>query len=508
MAPSTASDQKPRGSFILAIDQGTTGSTALLVDENLEVRAQANMEFPQYYPKPGWVEHDLEEIWNSVWRSIAKALEKVEIDPKEIAALSVTNQRETLGVWDRKTGKPLRKAIVWQCRRSEKICNELKETGKESSIQIKTGLLCDPYFSGSKIRWLMEEEPELRSALEKGSAALGTMDTFVISRLCGGESHFTEPSNACRTLLMDLQSGKWDQDLLELFRVPRSALPEIKSSDAFFGVTKDVPGLPDGIPIHGALGDQQAALFGQICFEPGQAKVTYGTGSFLLVNTGMESLKSQFKLLSSIAWKRGEQTNYCLEGAAFVAGAAVQWLRDELGLIEKASDVEALASRASLENMGELIFVPAFTGLGTPHWKSSARGMISGITRGTTSSHLARAALEGIALQNFDIAEAMGQDGQELKELRVDGGAAANNLLLEIQASLLGKSVTRPKVLETTALGSAMMAGLGVGLWSDLSDLKKAWSEDRVFEPSEGGAESADYFSDLKKRWAEAVKKL
>lgn len=464
--------------YVLSIDQGTTGSTALIIDEYLNIKAKAIQEFPQHYPKPGWVEHNLDEIWGSVLKSISAVLTQSNVQSSEIIAIGITNQRETTCLWDKNTGKPLFPAIVWQCRRTADICNQLKKSGKEKIFRKKTGLLLDPYFSGTKIKWYFDQYPELR----KKNVAFGTIDSFLLSKLTNNSLHATDPSNASRTLLMNLKTLAWDDELLNILKIPRFILPEIKSSSEIYGKTKSVPGLPDGIPICGIAGDQQAALFGQTCFEAGQAKCTYGTGSFLLLNTGSNIIHSRYNLLTTVAWKIKNETVYALEGSAFIAGAAVQWLRDGLKIIQKSSDVESLAKTVSSSE--DVVFVPALTGLGAPYWESSARGIISGITRGTTAGHIARATLEGIAFQNYDLLKTMEKDlGKKLSSLKVDGGASDNNLLMQFQADILQTKVIRPKFIETTALGTACLAGLAIGIWTDMSAIKKTWQKDQEFHP-------------------------
>lgn len=473
--------------IVLAIDQGTTGTTVVLVDSTLRVVAKKNQEYRQIYPQPGWVEHDLEDIWRSVHQTIASALTEAGIAASRIAAIGITNQRETVGVWDRRTSRPLHNAIVWQCRRTALRCEALKAEGREAMVREKTGLVLDPYFSATKADWLLEHVSNGHRRAESGELALGTIDTFLVWRLTGGRAHVTDVSNASRTLLMDLRTAQWDDELCALFRVPRQALPEIRSSAEVYGVTEGVPGLPDGIPIAGMAGDQQAALFGQAGFAPGDVKCTYGTGAFALLNTGTEVKRSQHGLLSTAAWQLGPAAPvvYALEGSVFIAGAAVQWLRDGLGIIEKSSDIEALAR--TVPSSGEVVFVPALTGLGAPHWRPHARGVITGITRDTTRAHIARACLEAIAIQCHEVIDALRQDaGGTLNAVRVDGGAAANDLLLQIQADVARQTVVRPQMLETTAAGAAFLAGLGAGLFSSTDDIAQAWREDRRFEPHPG----------------------
>ena len=467
---------------ILAIDQGTTGTKVLVMDTSLNVVAEASVPFEQHFPQPGWVEHDLEQIWASVLRGI-EAVGK-HCDLRGVAAIGITNQRETIGFWDRKTLHPLTRAIVWQDRRTAKICEALKKKGLEKKFQKQTGLLLDPYFSGTKISWAMKSVDAVRTAQKRGTLALGTIDTFILSRLTNGNAFSTEPSNASRTLLYSLTGEAWSKDLCKILSAPFDALPEVLPSSGKFGETCGVPGLPDGIPITGMLGDQQSALFGQTCFEVGSAKCTYGTGAFLLMNTGNRPVASRHRLLTTVAWKLSarSKTVYALEGSAFVAGAAIQWLRDGLEFFKSSAEVEALA--ASVPSSDGVVFVPALTGLGAPYWDPHARGLFTGLTRGTTRAHLARAALEGIALQNSDLLAAMQKDlGRTLPALNVDGGASANNLLMQIQSDLLGRKLRRPVLRETTSLGAVFVAGLGAGIWTSLEDLKKTWKLDREFLP-------------------------
>ena len=467
---------------ILAIDQGTTGTTCLVVDKKLNIKAKVNEEFRQIFPKPGWVEHDLEDIWKSVGSTIKKALKAARVKPSDIAAIGITNQRETTGVWDRKTGKPIGNAIVWQCRRTAAVCKTLRDDGREPFVRERTGLVLDPYFSATKIAWLLDNKKGARERAGKGELAFGTIDSFLVWRLTGGKSHVTDVTNASRTSLLNLHSLAWDPELLELFKVPKQVLPEVKSSAEIYGTTLGVPGLPDGIPVSGMAGDQQAALFGQACFEVGEAKCTYGTGAFLLMNVGTRPVVSKRGLLSTVAWQIDGEVNYALEGSAFIAGAAVQWLRDGLGIIKKSSDVEALAKQ--VKDTGEVVFVPALSGLGAPHWRAEARGLISGLTRGTTAAHLARATLEGIAFQCYELAEAMREDsGTTIPAFKVDGGASMNDLLMQFQADLLGVQVVRPKMVETTALGAAFLAGLGAGVWKSKEEIKQTWKTGKRFMP-------------------------
>lgn len=469
--------------FVMSIDQGTTGTTVLILNEKLKALAKVNREFPQHYPKPGWVEHDLEEVWQCTTKTIKEAIRKAKINPKKIAAIGITNQRETTGVWERKTGKPIHKAIVWQDRRTGELCDRLnRKPGLPAKVRKKTGLVIDAYFSGTKIQWILDRVKGARARAKKGELAFGTIDTFLVWRLSQGAAHVTDVSNASRTLLMNLKTLKWDGDMLKTFKVPKEVLPKIVSNSEVYAKTKGVPGLPDGIPIAGMAGDQQAALFGQACFEAGSAKCTYGTGSFILMNTGPKIVYSKNKMITTVGWQLGGKTTYALEGAAFIAGAAVQWLRDGLGLIETAPQTEKLA--AQVKDSDGVTFVPALVGLGTPHWRADARGVIKGITRATTRAHLARATLEGIAFLQYDILKAMEKDlGKKLKNLKVDGGACANNLLMQFQADLLRTKLVRPKMIETTALGSAFLAGLAVGVWKSTQAISRAWVKDREFSP-------------------------
>jgi len=487
-------------SYVMAIDQGTTSTRALLLDRRLTVRAKVNEEFRQIFPRPGWVEHDLEDIWASTLSTIRRALRQAGVKGAEIAAIGITNQRETTALWDRRTGRPLHQAIVWQDRRTSEDCARLKAEGKEPLVREKTGLVLDPYFSGTKLRWLLDHVKGAREKSDAGDVAFGTVDSFLAWRLTGGRAHVTDASNASRTLLMDLRSLSWDRELLDLFGVPRSVLPEIRGSSEVYGTTRGVKVLPDGIPVAGIAGDQQAALFGQACFAAGEAKCTYGTGAFLLQNTGSQPVKSGRGLLTTVAWKLPGEVAYALEGSSFIAGAAVQWLRDGLGLIGKASEVEELARR--VKSTGEVVFVPALAGLGAPHWRPSARGLIAGIDRGTTAAHLARATLEGIAFQIHDLAEEMAAEaGKPFPVFKVDGGACQNDLLMQFQADLLGVPVERPRMVETTALGAAFLAGLAVGVWSSKDEIRKVWKVGKRFEPGMAAEERAHHLA----KWLKAV---
>lgn len=491
-------------SFIMAIDQGTTSSRTCIVNQAGGLVAEAREAFKQIYPQPGWVEHDPEDIWHSTQRSMRLALEKANIKGSQIRAIGITNQRETVMMWDKNTGKAIYNAIVWQCRRTHDVCEKLKKKKKEKLVSAKTGLVLDPYFSASKIQWLLKNIPQAQARAKKGELLAGTVDTFLLWKLTSGQSHRTDVSNASRTMLMNIHRGMWDEEMLKLFQVPKAILPEICPSNAQFGHTQGLGFMPDGIPITGILGDQQSALFGQACFNLGESKCTFGTGSFILLNTGPKAAKSKNKLLTTIAWQlKGQKTIYALEGGAFICGAAVQWLRDGLGLFEKSSDVEKLAK--SVDDTQGVEFVPALTGLGAPHWNAEARGVICGLTRGTTKAHIARATLEAMALQNVDILETMQKDlGKKIKSLRVDGGAAANDLLMHLQADYCGTQVIRPKNLETTAMGAAFMAGLGSGFWSSLSEIKKVWAIDKEFEVSMKSAARKQRRS----RWARALKRV
>ncbi|TFG38284.1 MAG: glycerol kinase GlpK [Syntrophobacterales bacterium] len=487
---------------ILAIDQGTTGTTAVLFDSQFKVISRGYQEFPQIYPTPGCVEHDPDDIWRSVLASLDAALTMSGINPSDIRAIGITNQRETTVVWNRETGKPYHNAIVWQCRRTADICKDLRDKDCEYLFQKKTGLLLDPYFSGTKLTWYFRNVGALKGDASKGSVAAGTIDTFLVWKLTGGKAHVTDVSNASRTLLMDIEKLEWDEDLCRILEVPMNVLPEIKGSTEIFGHTADVPGIPDGISICGIAGDQQAALFGQACFKPGEAKCTYGTGAFLLMNSGKEPVFSNNKLLTTVAWKLNGETTYALEGSTFIAGAAVQWLRDELNIINSASDVEELAKQ--VPDTGGVTMVPAFVGLGAPHWRAEARGIIAGLTRGTNRAHLARAVLEGIALQNVEILSAMESDSKrKLLSLKVDGGASKNNLLMQMQADLLGCTIIRPEMVEATALGAALLAGIGAGFINNTSEITGLWDTYDSFEPEidDGEREAA------LKRWQNIVDK-
>ncbi len=484
--------------YILALDQGTTSSRAILFDHAGKIVHGAQEEFPQIYPQPGWVEHDPEAIWASQMSTVEKVLGEAGIDASQLAALGITNQRETTVVWDRDSGEPLYPAIVWQCRRTAPLCDRLRREGWAEAIQAKTGLVIDAYFSGTKLAWLLENVPGLRAKAEAGRALFGTIDSFLIWRLSGGQLHVTDVTNASRTMLFNIHTLDWDDEILGRLQIPRALLPQVRPSSAVYG--RAVGGPLADVPLAGAAGDQQAALFGQACFEPGQAKNTYGTGCFLLLNTGEEAVSSHHGLLTTIAWQLGAEGKvvYALEGSVFIGGAVVQWLRDGLGIIERAGDTEALARQ--VDDTGGLYFVPAFVGLGAPYWDSYARGTMVGITRGTDRRHLARAALESICYQSRDVLEAMAQDsGIRLQALRADGGAAANGLLMQMQADLLGVPVQRPAVTETTALGAAYLAGLAVGYWSSPEEVARQWAVDAHFAPALPPEERDRLYGDWKR---------
>ena len=464
---------------IVAIDQGTTGSTVLLLDSNVEVVSTANVEFPNHYPQPGWVEHDVAEIWTSIAQAAEKAF--ATSGPVNIKAVGITNQRETCLFWDKETGEPIHRALVWQDRRTAELCTDLKARGLEEKVRSKTGLVLDPYFSGTKAAWLLDNVDGARERAEKGELLFGTIDTWLTWKLCG--AHVTDPSNASRTLLYNIHSNEWDDELLDLLNIPRVCLPRVVDNAGKVGETKGAGFLADGIPVSGFAGDQQSALFGQACFAKGEAKSTYGTGAFVLMNTGDTAVASHNGLLTTIAWRLDGETVYALEGSAFVAGAAVQWLRDQLGIISSAPEVEALAK--TVADNGGVSVVPAFTGLGAPHWNPEARASISGLTRGSTKGHIARATLEGVAMQIYDILNAMSQDAQTpLQTLKLDGGMANNDLMMQFQADVLGVECLRSAVLETTALGAAFLAGLGIGFWESQQAIVDAWRVNGHFTPS------------------------
>jgi len=486
--------------FILCIDQGTTGSTAVLLSSSGEVLAKANREFPQHYPQPGWVEHDLDEIWQSVLDSIADVFAKSGASPKDCAGIGITNQRETTIVWERKGGAPIHRAIVWQDRRTSSRTEELRASGYEALVRERTGLVLDPYFSGTKIDWILNHVDGARARAQRGELCFGTIDSWLVWRLSDQAVHVTDATNASRTMLFDIRRGAWAEDLAALLRVPMAMLPDVKSCSERYAVTQRVPGLPDGIPIAGIAGDQQAALFGQTCFSPGEAKCTYGTGAFLLMNTGETAVASEHGLLTTVALRLGDRTTYALEGSAFIAGAAVQWLREGLGLIKDASEIDALAS--SVASAGDVVFVPALAGLGAPHWDPHARGLLWGLTRDTTRAHVARAVLEGIAFEVADLALAMVEDSRRsIGRLRVDGGVSQSDLVMSLQADLLDVEVDRPSNIETTALGAGYLAGLAVGVFTDLDDVVRAHRIERSWKPTMASEERTARLL----RWREAV---
>ncbi|HEX5471698.1 MAG TPA: glycerol kinase GlpK [Lacipirellulaceae bacterium] len=485
--------------FLLALDQGTTSSRAIVFDGSGEIVAMAQREFQQHFPQPGWVEHDAEEIWSSQRDVACEAIAKAGLKAADLAGIGITNQRETVVVWDRASGEPIHRAIVWQDRRTAGDCDRLRLAGREPMVHAKTGLLLDPYFSATKLAWILDHVAGARAAADAGRLACGTVDSWLIYRLTGGKVHVTDVSNASRTLLMDIHTGGWDDELLECFNVPRAMLPEIRTSSEIYGEVASVAEL-SGVAIAGVAGDQQAALFGQACFTPGLAKNTYGTGCFLLTNTGTQAVESKNRLLTTVAWQTGEHIEYALEGGVFVGGAVVGWLRDGLGIIKSSAEVGPLA--LSVPDSGGVYLVPAFVGLGAPHWDPYARGTIVGITRGTTAAHIARAAVESIALQVADLADAMRSDaGNTLSQLRVDGGASVNDGLLQYQADIMQLPVVRPKITETTALGAAYLAGLATGVWMAREAIAGHWQVDRRFEPRM----SADEAAAIRARWADAV---
>ncbi len=483
--------------FILALDQGTSSSRAIVFDHEGNIRSVAQQEFTQYFPQPGWVEHNPMEIWSSEAAVVAQAISGIGIGGLDIAAIGITNQRETTIVWDARTGVPVYNAIVWQDRRTSAFCDTLKERGLVDKIREKTGLIIDAYFSGTKIKWILDNVPGAREKARAGELRFGTVDSWLVWQLTRGEVHITDVSNASRTMLFNIHTLEWDKELLELLDIPLSMMPAVKSSSEVYGHTKTTI-FAHEVPIAGIAGDQQAALFGQMCTEPGAVKNTYGTGCFLLMNTGSQPILSKNNLLTTVAWKIGDTVNYALEGSIFVGGSVVQWLRDGLGVIRSSSEIEALAS--TVEDNGGVYFVPALTGMGAPYWDQYAHGVICGITRGTTAAHIARAALEGIAFQTMDIVRAMEKDaGVPLAELKVDGGASRNNLMMQFQADILGANVVRPVVTETTAMGAAYLAGLAVGYWSSLDEIKAQWQVERCFAPS--GAD----MTGVKAGWADAI---
>ena len=467
--------------YILALDQGTTSSRSMVFDKHGNIVSVAQKEFKQIFPQPGWVEHDAEEIWSTQFGTLAEAVAKAGIRMKQIVGIGITNQRETTVVWDRSTGKPICNSIVWQDRRTATFCDELKAANMGDIIKQKTGLVIDAYFSASKLKWILDHVPGAREKGENGELAFGTIDSWLVWKLTDGGVHATDVSNASRTMLLNIHTGEWDDELLNIFSVPRSMLPEVKASSKIFGVTGNI--VPDShIPIAGIAGDQQAALFGQMCTQPGMVKNTYGTGCFMLMNTGTKAIASKNNLLTTIAWKIDDRIEYALEGSVFIAGAVVQWLRDGLKIIRRSEDVEELSAKAA--DSGGVYLVPAFAGLGAPHWNQHARGTLFGLTRGSSNAHIARAALDSIAYQTYDVLKAMEADaGIDIKELRVDGGATVNNALMQFQCDILHCKVVRPRITETTALGAAYLAGLAVGYWKNIEEIQKHWQIDKTFSP-------------------------
>lgn len=487
--------------YILALDQGTSSSRAIVFDSKGTPVSVSQKEFTQYFPQPGWVEHNPMEIWSSEAAVIAESISAIDINGKNIAAIGITNQRETTIVWDAETGTPVYNAIVWQDRRTSEYCDSLKAQGLTEMIRSKTGLIVDAYFSATKIRWILENVPGARQKAEEGKLRFGTVDTWLVWMLTRGEAHVTDVSNASRTMLLNINTLQWDDELLSLFGIPKSMMPQVRSSSEVYGHTKTTI-FAHPVPIAGIAGDQQAALFGQMCTEPGSVKNTYGTGCFLLMNSGTKPIMSSNNLLTTVAWKIGDTVNYALEGSIFVAGSVVQWLRDGLGIIRSSAEVEALAT--SVPDNAGVFFVPALTGMGAPYWDQYAKGTITGLTRGATAAHIARAALEGIAFQTMDIVEAMKKDaGVDLKELKVDGGASRNNFLMQFQSEVLGVEVIRPKVTETTAIGAAYLAGLAVGFWDSIDTVKQQWQQERTFSP-EMPQEKVEA---LKAGWKDAVER-
>ena len=487
--------------YILALDQGTTSSRALLFDRKGNICSVAQKEFRQIFPKPGWVEHDPNDIWSSQVAVAAEAISRLGINGKAVAGIGITNQRETTIVWDRNTGKPVYNAIVWQDRRTSGYCDELKEKGHAEMIRKKTGLVIDAYFSGTKLKWILDNVEGAREKAQKGELAFGTVDSWLVWKLTQGRTHITDVTNASRTMLYNINTLDWDDNMLELMDIPRSILPEVRDSSEVYDHS-NTTFFASKVPIAGIAGDQQAALFGQMCVDEGMVKNTYGTGCFILMNTGNTPFISKNNLVTTIAWKIGNHISYALEGSIFIGGAVVQWLRDGLGIIASSAEVESLA--ATVEDNGDVYFVPAFTGMGAPYWDQYARGLLVGISRGTNRGHIARAALEGIAYQTMDVLDVMNKDTEmKIKELRVDGGAAGNNLLMQFQSDILGIPVVRPGIVETTALGAAYLAGLATGYWNDIDELKKQWQPDRRFT----GTMDAETSGKLKSRWAEAVKR-
>jgi glycerol kinase len=486
--------------YILALDQGTTSSRSMIVDKQGNIISVAQKEFKQIFPQPGWVEHDANEIWSTQFGTMAEALAKAHINMKQVAGIGITNQRETTVVWDRSTGQPIYHAIVWQDRRTAAYCDELRAANYAGTIQQKTGLIIDAYFSATKLKWILDNVEGARQKAGNGELAFGTIDSWLTWKLTSGEVHVTDVSNASRTMLFNIHTLQWDEELLKLFDIPASVLPEVKPSSKIYGVTGNI--IPDSrIPIAGIAGDQQAALFGQLCTQPGMVKNTYGTGCFMLMNTGEKAISSKNNLLTTIAWQLDEKTVYALEGSVFIAGAVVQWLRDELKIIRSSGEVEALAAQAA--DTDGVYIVPAFAGLGAPHWNPYARGAIFGLTRGSSNAHIARAALDSIAYQTYDVLKAMEADsGIHIKELRVDGGATVNNQLMQFQSDILNTKVVRPTITETTALGAAYLAGLAVGYWKNVEDIQEQWQIDKEFSPVMEEQKRKDLLSG----WQRAVK--
>lgn len=489
------------GKYILAIDQGTTGTTVVLFNQQSTMVGKVYQEFKQYYPKPGWVEHDALEIWEGTCTLLDRIFEETRIAPHEVAAIGITNQRETVVLWDRQTGQPVSKAIVWQCRRTAHICDDLKKQGLEPLFREKTGLILDPYFSGTKLKWMLDQNPELRERAEKGELAFGTIDSWLIYKLTGGKTHVTDYTNASRTLLFNIAKLNWDQDLLETLDIPRALLPKVCTCSEVYGHTVELNKLPAGIPISGSAGDQQAALFGQACFEPGTVKATFGTGAFILMNTGSKLISSQNGLLTTIGWGFNGEVEYALEGSVFVAGAAVQWLRDEMELIKDAAETEAIA--LSVPHTNGVYVVPSFVGLGAPHWDPYVRGMIVGISRGAKRAHVIRATLEAIVYQTKEVVDVMASESKiPLNMLKVDGGASVNNFICQFLADLTQTDVQRPQIFETTALGAAYLAGLAVGFWASKEDIHRLWKEDQAYAPAMREADRLRLFNG----WTKAVR--
>jgi len=486
--------------YIMALDQGTTSSRSMIFDKRGNIISVAQKEFRQIFPQPGWVEHDADEIWSTQIGTMAEAVAKADINMKQIAAIGITNQRETTVVWERSTGKPVSNAIVWQDRRTAAFCDELKAAKLGGLINQKTGLVIDAYFSASKLKWILDHVPGARQKAENGELAFGTIDSWLVWKLTNGEVHATDVSNASRTMLLNIHTAEWDDELLKIFSVPRSILPEVKASSKIYGVTGNI--IPDShIPIAGIAGDQQAALFGQMCTQPGMVKNTYGTGCFMLMNTGTKAIASKNNLLTTIAWKIDDKVEYALEGSVFIAGAVVQWLRDGLKIIRTSNEVEELS--ASAGDSGGVYLVPAFAGLGAPHWNQHARGTLFGLTRGSSNAHIAKAALDSIAYQTYDVLKAMEADaGINITELRVDGGATVNNALMQFQSDILHCKVVRPRITETTALGAAYLAGLAVGYWKNIEEIQQQWQVDKTFSPQLETAKA----NELLNGWQRAIK--